>query len=91
MLTVRQAQILEYLCNFPYSYAPSVREIGKAVGLRSSGTVHGHLNNLEQMGYIERLPNQPRCITVKKHAPVESMTALKRNKKHNKIYKNTYI
>ncbi len=66
MLTKRQTQILDYLHNYPYSYAPSVREIGKAVGLRSSGTVHGHLKNLEQMGYIERLPNQPRCISVRK-------------------------
>jgi len=65
MLTERQTQILNYLQE-PHTFAPSVREIGKAVGLRSASTVHSYLKNLEQMGYIERLPNQPRCISVKK-------------------------
>lgn len=45
-------------------YPPSVREIGAAVGLQSSSTVHGHLCRLEQLGYIRRDPSKPRAIEV---------------------------
>lgn len=45
-------------------YPPSVREIGEAVGLTSSSTVHNHLNILEQKGYIRRDPTKPRAIEV---------------------------
>lgn len=43
-------------------YPPSVREIGEAVGLSSSSTVHAHLSNLEEMGYLRRDPTKPRAI-----------------------------
>jgi repressor LexA len=43
-------------------YPPSVREIGKAVGLASSSTVHSHLSQLEKKGYIKRDPTKPRAI-----------------------------
>ncbi|WP_438317835.1 transcriptional repressor LexA [Sporosarcina sp. FA9] len=45
-------------------YPPSVREIGEAVGLASSSTVHGHLARLESKGYIRRDPTKPRAIEV---------------------------
>lgn len=45
-------------------YPPSVREIGQAVGLSSSSTVHGHLTHLEEKGYIRRDPTKPRAIEV---------------------------
>lgn len=45
-------------------YPPSVREIGEAVGLASSSTVHGHLSRLEKKGYIRRDPTKPRAIEV---------------------------
>lgn len=45
-------------------YPPSVREIGAAVGLASSSTVHGHLARLESKGYIRRDPTKPRAIEV---------------------------
>lgn len=45
-------------------YPPSVREIGEAVGLASSSTVHGHLARLEQKGFIRRDPTKPRAIEV---------------------------
>ena len=45
-------------------YPPSVREIGTAVGLASSSTVHGHLARLESKGYIRRDPTKPRAIEV---------------------------
>lgn len=45
-------------------YPPSVREIGSAVGLASSSTVHGHLARLESKGYIRRDPTKPRAIEI---------------------------
>ena len=45
-------------------YPPSVREIGEAVGLASSSTVHGHLARLEQKGFIRRDPTRPRAIEI---------------------------
>lgn len=45
-------------------YPPSVREIGEAVGLASSSTVHGHLERLEKKGFIRRDPTKPRAIEI---------------------------
>src|SRR5690625_1530306 len=45
-------------------YPPSVREIAKAVGLASSSTVHGHLQRIENKGYIRRDPTKPRAIEI---------------------------
>ncbi|AZR74829.1 repressor LexA [Anoxybacter fermentans] len=45
-------------------YPPSVREIAKAVDLRSPSTVHSHLNTLEELGYIRKDPTKPRTIEV---------------------------
>jgi len=45
-------------------YPPSVREIGEAVGLASSSTVHGHLDRLEKKGLIRRDPTKPRAIEI---------------------------
>jgi len=45
-------------------YPPSVREIGNAVGLASTSTVHGHLERLEKKGYLRRDPTKPRAIEV---------------------------
>lgn len=52
-------------------YPPSVREIGEAVGLASSSTVHGHLARLEQKGLIRRDPTKPRAIEILE--PVDSI------------------
>lgn len=65
MLTVRQQSILNFICTYPHPYPPTVRDICQGVGLKSSSTVHRYLQKLEQMGYIERRSNSPRCITVK--------------------------
>lgn len=56
--------ILEFIRNEVRSkgYPPSVREIGEAVGLASSSTVHGHLDRLEKKGLIRRDPTKPRAI-----------------------------
>lgn len=63
-LTSRQRQILAYIKRevMTKGYPPSVREIGQAVGLSSSSTVHGHLGKLEEKGYIRRDPTKPRAI-----------------------------
>ncbi len=65
-LTPRQRQILEFIKKTVRlrGYPPSVREIGEAVGLSSSSTVHGHLARLEEKGYIRRDPTKPRAIEV---------------------------
>ena len=47
-----------------HGYPPSVREIGQAVDLRSSSTVHGHLARLEAKGFLRRDPSKPRAIEV---------------------------
>lgn len=49
-------------------YPPSVREIAKAVGLASSSTVHGHLERIENKGYIRRDPTKPRAIEILDHS-----------------------
>lgn len=46
-------------------YPPSVREIGKAVGLTSTSTVHAHLRTLQKRGYLQRDPTKPRAIQVR--------------------------
>lgn len=63
-LSSRQRQILEFIRKevATKGYPPSVREVGQAVGLSSSSTVHGHLNKLEERGYIRRDPTKPRAI-----------------------------
>lgn len=63
-LTRRQRQVLEFIALRirERGYPPSVREIGEAIGLSSSSTVHGHLNRLEEKGFIRRDPTKPRAI-----------------------------
>lgn len=63
-LSQRQTAILDFIKSEirKKGYPPSVREIGDAVGLLSSSTVHGHLQTLEEKGYIRRDPTKPRAI-----------------------------
>lgn len=65
-LTLKQAEILKVIKDNlrQKGYPPSVREIGQAVGLSSSSTVHGYLRKLEKMGYLRRDPTKPRAIEV---------------------------
>ncbi|MGN7456938.1 transcriptional repressor LexA [Paenibacillus pasadenensis] len=62
----RQQAILDFIKNEvrDKGYPPSVREIGEAVGLASSSTVHGHLDRLEKKGLIRRDPTKPRAIEI---------------------------
>ena len=63
-LTKRQQEIFEFIKRYSakQGYPPTVRDIGKAVGLTSSSTVHAHLANLEKLGMLRRDPTKPRAI-----------------------------
>jgi repressor LexA len=65
-LTPRQQQIMNFLHKYlqEKGYPPSVREIGKAVGLSSSSTVHSHLEALERKKLIRRDPAKPRALEI---------------------------
>ncbi len=65
-LSQRQQDIIDFIKHEVQTkgYPPSVREIGDAVGLASSSTVHGHLSRLEKKGLIRRDPTKPRAIEV---------------------------
>jgi repressor LexA len=67
-LTRRQRQILDYVIEYTRrrGYPPSVRDIGNALHLTSSSTVHSHLSALEKKGYLRRDPSKPRAIEVLK-------------------------
>jgi repressor LexA len=66
-LTGKRRQILEFIAQQirVRGYPPSVREIGEAVGLTSSSTVHTHLKVLQRQGYLRRDPTKPRAIVVR--------------------------
>ena len=76
-LSKRQQDILDFIKDEvrKKGYPPSVREIGEAVGLASSSTVHGHLSRLESKGLIRRDPTKPRAIEI-----LESMKLVKFHK-----------
>ena len=65
-LTKKQDEILQCIknCILKKGYPPSVREIGAAVGLSSTSSVHSHLENLEKKGYIRKDPSKPRTIEI---------------------------
>ncbi|WP_455538764.1 transcriptional repressor LexA [Terrisporobacter sp.] len=65
-LTDKQIMIFEFIKEQQLlkGYPPSVREICSAVGLKSTSTVHSHLNKLEKLGYIRRDPTKPRAIEI---------------------------
>ena len=67
-LTTRQKQILRYITKQIQTngYAPSVREIGRAVGLSSTATVHCYLKKLEELGYIRKENQKGRTLRVLK-------------------------
>ena len=65
-ISTKQTEILESIKEVTLSrgYPPTVREIGEAVGLKSSASVHAHLATLEKNGYIRRDPSKPRAIEI---------------------------
>ncbi len=65
-LTKRQQEIFDFVRRYgsEHGYPPTVRDIGKAIGLTSSSTVHAHLANLEKLGVLKRDPTKPRALEV---------------------------
>lgn len=65
-ISQKQSEILEYMKNeiLNRGFPPSVREIGEAVHLKSTSSVHSHLETLEKNGYIRRDPTKPRAIEI---------------------------
>ena len=63
-LTKRQREILDYLNDFiqQHGYAPSLEEIGRRFNLSSLATVHKHLSNLQEKGFIRRAWNRSRSV-----------------------------
>ncbi|MBA2342371.1 MAG: transcriptional repressor LexA [Thermoleophilaceae bacterium] len=63
-LTKRQEEIFDFIKRHSarHGYPPTVRDIGRAIGLTSSSTVHAHLSNLEKAGLLRRDPTKPRAI-----------------------------
>jgi repressor LexA len=83
-LTKRQQEIFDFIRKYSakYGYPPTVRDIGKAVGLASSSTVHAHLANLEKIGLLRRDPSKPRAIELLDRAvgnAVDSMRSMVRS------------
>lgn len=80
-LTGKRREILDFIAAQirERGYPPSVREIGEAVGLTSSSTVHTHLTTLQRQGYLRRDPTKPRAIEVRydamSGAPIERRPA----------------
>ena len=65
-ITAKQSEILEYIKSqiINKGYPPSVRDICEAVHLKSTSSVHAHLETLEKNGYIRRDPTKPRAIEI---------------------------
>src|SRR5436190_2282790 len=79
-LTKRQQEIFDFIKRYAaeHGYPPTVRDIGKAVGLASSSTVHAHLANLERLGLLRRDPAKPRALNLvgrEQRVPATSETA----------------
>src|SRR5437660_9450824 len=82
-ITDRQLAILKVIDEHMNTrgYPPSVREIGEAVGLTSTSTVHAHLGTLQRLGYLRRDPTKPRAIEVRYDA-VSGTAAERRPVRH---------
>jgi repressor LexA len=78
-LTKRQQEIFDFIRKYSakYGYPPTVRDIGKAVGLASSSTVHAHLANLEKIGLLRRDPSKPRAIELLDRAVGSAVESVK--------------
>jgi repressor LexA len=76
VLTEKRRQILDFIIVFQrdHGYPPSMREIGRSVGLTSSATVHDHIDKLVEGGFLVKDPTKPRALQVR-YEP-ESGTAL---------------
>jgi len=83
VLSGKRRQILDVIAEHQRhrGYPPSVREIGEAVGLASSSTVHAHLSTLQREGFLRRDPSKPRALEVT-YDPHSGVTAERRPVRH---------
>lgn len=67
-ISTKQLSVLEYIYKTvnAQGYPPTVREIGSAIGLSSTSTVHGHIDRLQKNGFLEKDPTKPRALEVTK-------------------------
>jgi repressor LexA len=67
VLTEKRRQILDFIVEHQrdHGYPPSVREIGRSVGLKSSATVHDHIDKLAEGGFLVKDPTKPRALQVR--------------------------
>jgi repressor LexA len=65
-ISTKQLSVLEYIYKTvnAQGYPPTVREIGSAIGLSSTSTVHGHIDRLQKNGFLEKDPTKPRALEV---------------------------
>src|SRR5438132_2258259 len=61
-LSERQQEIMQFLWNCPSPYSPSLREIGKAVGLKGPSAVRYQISESERKGWVRRHPRRPRAL-----------------------------
>jgi repressor LexA len=82
-LTGKRREILQFIAEEQQrrGFPPSVREIGEAVGLTSSSTVHAHLATLQRLGYLRRDPTKPRAIEVR-YDPGSGASATRQPTRH---------
>lgn len=68
MLNEKEREVLQSIIDYidENGYPPAVREIGKKVGFKSSGTIHRYFNSLQEKGYIEKKEGMPRALRVLK-------------------------
>ena len=78
-LTKRQQEIVDFIKRYSarHGYPPTVRDIGQAVGLASSSTVHAHLANLEKAGVLRRDPTKPRALELLDRAVGQAADAVR--------------
>lgn len=77
-LTPKQQKILEYIAQFiaEQGYPPAVRDICKGVGLKSPSTVHAHIKNLQELGYLEKGEHKNRALTISGMSNVQQVPIL---------------
>ena len=85
-LTKRQQEIFDFIKRYSakYGYPPTVRDIGKAVGLASSSTVHAHLANLEKVGLLRRDRSKPRALELMDKASTAVSGGVRRDPRHRR-------
>ncbi len=78
MLPTKQKQLLDFIEKYiiQKDIAPSLKEMGKGLGVKSISTIHQHLSALEKKGYIQRLKNRTRSIEIKKQVDMARIPIL---------------